>query len=76
MNGTQLLNFHGENLAENQVFSGFWELHRAAVTVLMVLGATQKEKSGSQTPRYEPIDTKDTVTTKDRKNLTVQSKDP
>lgn len=47
MNGTQLLNVHCENLAENRVFSGFWKLHRAAVTVLVVSGATQKEKSGS-----------------------------
>lgn len=46
MNGTQLLNVHAENLAEDKVFSGFWELHRAAVTVLVVPGATQK-KSGS-----------------------------
>lgn len=30
MNGTQLLNVHAENLAEDKVFSGFWELHRAA----------------------------------------------
>lgn len=45
MNGTQLLNVHAENLAENKVFSGFWELHRAAVTVLVVSVATTRRKS-------------------------------
>lgn len=41
------LNSHDENLAENKVFSGFWESHTLAVMFLMVSVAAQKENSGS-----------------------------